>query len=446
MFIIISVDQKDGFIRDGKLPWKVLDDLNNFQAITTTAPLGKTNVLIMGVNTWNTIPNLKKRICIVVTTGRTPLIKKEIDPILAGNLKDALNFPVVKNSFRTFVIGGARLVEEAFPLAEGWFITQIHQDYQCNQLIKIPEIIFRWSCSEFNMSYTGEVYSKPEDGYLGLLNRVLKNGEHRLTRNGLVYSVFSDHLNFDLTRFPLLTTKRMFLSGIVEELLMFLRGETQTRSLSEKGIRIWEPNTCQDYLNCINLPYQEGDMGPMYGYQWRNYGGKYISAEDHEEGLDTFENLLNELVQNPTSRRLILSSLNMNQVNQGVLWPCHGLVIQFYVQAGRLSCQMYQRSADVFLGLPFNIASYALLVEVICVLVTNRGRTLTPGHLHICLGDVHLYEEHVKAAIQQLVRPPFDFPRIQLVTSVTQAEDIRAEDFVLSEYTSYPTIKAKMIA
>lgn len=277
-----------------------------------------------------------------------------------------------------------------------------------------------------------------EQAYLDLLALVLQQ-PLRQTRNGLTRSLFGAELKIDLQEgFPLLTTKKMFFRGIVEELLFFLRGETQTKTLEEKGINIWKGNTSKEFLASRNLPYEEGDMGPMYGAQWRGTNG----------GPDQLKALLAELVSNPHSRRLIMTTLNVNDVEKGVLWPCHGLVVQFYVGSTipTLDCKMYQRSADVFLGLPFNIASYALLVEIIA-----HTLGMKPGNLFISLGDIHLYESHTQVAVEQLERKSKSLPTLKIGKDFvgdpqTFIETLTFEDFKLENYYSHPALKVEMVA
>ncbi len=451
MYLIIAFDQKFGIAANGKIPWSIPEDLSHFAALTKTAPEGEQNAVIMGARTWNATPYFDKRINIVVTTGKTPLIDKSFSPYLASSLKSAEEIARNLNAFRIFVIGGARLLKESSRYVIGSFLTRINGDFSCDIVLphrfdsEDDKLSFPFPSGSF--CYRGDLKTyieKSEWKYLELLWKVMREGEIRQTRNGVTRSIFSADLEFSLDRFPLLTTKKMFLTGILEELLFFLRGETDTKKLSEKGVRIWEPNTNREFLNKMGLDYPEGYMGPMYGYQWRSYGKPY---QEQSGGFDTWKDLIRDLCSDPNSRRLIMTTLNMSQVKEGVLWPCHGLVVQFYVSSDRkLSCKMYQRSADIFLGMPFNIASYAALVHVVCAIVTNLGHPMTPGKLYLSFGDVHIYEEHISAAAQQLIRPAFDFPRLTLSTSVKQVEDINVEDFELTEYTCYPRIPARMIA
>jgi thymidylate synthase len=282
-----------------------------------------------------------------------------------------------------------------------------------------------------------------EKQYLQMLLETLETGEYRNTRNGITYSKFFKTISFDLADgFPLLTTKKMFWKGIVEELLFFIRGDTDTTILSEKGVHIWELNTSNSFLEEKKLPYKEGDMGPMYGYQWRFFNKPYVT-ETQETGVDQLKKVIHEIKTNPNSRRILMSTFNPEQVEQGVLYPCHSIVIQFYVEKGRLSCSMYQRSCDIFLGCPFNIASTSLLLHIVSML-TN----LEPGLVHMIFGDYHIYEEHKNVISEQLHREPYPLCNINIkkFTTLEEVEMSTLEDYQLINYKYYPPIRAIMIA
>ena len=285
-----------------------------------------------------------------------------------------------------------------------------------------------------------------ETQYLSLLSDTLQNGEKRETRNGITLSKFFTTMSFDMKDgFPLLTTKKMFWKGIVEELLFFIRGDTNTNLLSEKGIHIWDKNTNQEFLDKQQLPYEPGDMGPMYGYQWRFFNKPYRleNKEIKEKIIDQLQFVINEIKTNPHSRRIIMTTFNPSQVDQGVLYPCHSIVIQFYVEQERLSCSMYQRSCDLFLGCPFNIASTSLLLHIISQLTGYQ-----PGKVNMVLGDYHIYQEHVNAVKEQLQREPYPLCTLQMkpFRSLEEVELSSKYDFTLLEYQFHPTITARMVA
>ncbi len=257
--------------------------------------------------------------------------------------------------------------------------------------------------------------------YLNLLRTILEQGHQKTDRtNTGTLSIFGHQMRFDLSQgFPLLTTKKLHLKSIIVELLWFLKGDTNIRYLNEHRVSIW--NEWAD---------ANGDLGPVYGKQWRSW-----STADGR-AIDQIQILLNQLKTNPDSRRLLVCSWNVGEINQMALPPCHCL-FQFYVADGRLSCQLYQRSADVFLGVPFNIASYALLTLMIAQVVG-----LKPGEFIHTLGDAHLYLNHLEQAKAQLGRTPYALPKMTLNPDVTDLFAFQVEDFVLSDYQCHPHIKA----
>jgi thymidylate synthase len=260
-----------------------------------------------------------------------------------------------------------------------------------------------------------------ERQYLDLLAEVLEGGALKSDRTGTgTRSVFGRQLRFPLhERFPLLTTKKLHLKSIIIELLWFLRGETNVRWLQERGVTIWD-----EWADA------SGELGPVYGYQWRHW-----RAPDGRE-IDQIRQVLRSIRTKPDSRRHVVSAWNPADVDRMALPPCHAL-FQFYVAEGRLSCQMYQRSADLFLGVPFNIASYALLT-----LMVAQVCDLRPGEFVLTLGDAHLYLNHLEQAREQLARAPRSFPRMRLNSTVRDLFEFRYEDFVLEGYDPHPAIKA----
>ncbi|MGI9045635.1 MAG: thymidylate synthase [Burkholderiales bacterium] len=263
--------------------------------------------------------------------------------------------------------------------------------------------------------------------YLDLLQHLLDHGIRKDDRTGTgTLSVFGHQMRFDLSAgFPLLTTKKVHLKSIIHELLWFLRGETNTKYLTDHGVSIW--NEWAD---------ERGELGPVYGKQWRSWP----TADGR--GIDQFSNVLAQIDSNPDSRRLIVSAWNVGELDKMALVPCHAF-FQFYVApasgAGprRLSCQLYQRSADVFLGVPFNIASYALLT-----LMVAQVCELAPGDFVHTFGDAHLYLNHIGQAREQLRREPRPLPRMQLSPAVRNIFDFRYDDFTLTGYDPHPAIRA----
>ncbi len=275
--------------------------------------------------------------------------------------------------------------------------------------------------------------------YLDLLDRILREGVRRDDRTGTgTLSVFGHQMRFDLRAgFPLLTTKKLHLRSILHELLWFLRGETHVGSLQEAGVRIWDEWATAEQT--ARFGRAEGDLGPIYGHQWRNFGATPRPDGTWEaDGVDQILRLLDELRHNPNSRRLIVTGWNPKEADQVALPPCHTL-FQLYVSQGELSCQLYQRSGDVFLGVPFNIASYALLTLMIAQVAGLR-----PGDFVHTLGDAHLYSNHLEQARLQLTRAPRPLPRMVLNPAVTDLFAFRFEDFRLEGYDPHPHIKAEV--
>ena len=257
--------------------------------------------------------------------------------------------------------------------------------------------------------------------YHDLLRLVLEHGAPRADRTGTgTLSVFGAQARFDLReRFPLLTTKKLHLKSIIHELLWFLRGDTNVRSLNEKGVTIWD-----EWADA------NGELGPVYGAQWIRWRGADGAV------INQIDNVIAEIKRNPESRRLIVSAWNVADLDRMALPPCH-VLFQFYVRDGELSCQLYQRSADLFLGVPFNIASYSLLTMMVAQVCDLR-----PGEFIHTFGDLHLYQNHLDQAREQLSREFRPLPRMQLNAAVKSIYDFRFEDFVLSDYDPHPAIKA----
>ncbi|MEW5824233.1 MAG: thymidylate synthase [Pseudomonadota bacterium] len=259
--------------------------------------------------------------------------------------------------------------------------------------------------------------------YLDLMRHVREHGARKEDRTGTgTLSVFGHQMRFDLAQgFPLLTTKKVHLKSIIHELLWFIRGETNIRYLKENGVTIWD-----------EWADGNGELGPVYGAQWRSWRTADGSP------IDQLAQVIDQIRTHPDSRRLIVSAWNVGEVPQMALPPCH-LLFQFYVANGRLSCQLYQRSADIFLGVPFNIASYALLTMMIAQ-VTG----LKPGEFVHTLGDAHLYLNHLEQAELQLSREPRPLPTLTLNPERRRIEDFVFEDFILENYTPHPAIKAEV--
>lgn len=276
---------------------------------------------------------------------------------------------------------------------------------------------FMIECTKNKDSPRGEERMKQ---YLDLCKHILHNGTEKEDRTGTgTISTFGYQMRFDLQEgFPLVTTKKLHVKSIIHELLWFLNGDTNIKYLQDNGVRIW--NEWAD---------ENGDLGPVYGYQWRSW------PTPDGESVDQIAKLIEQIKHNPDSRRLIVSAWNVANVDSMALPPCHTM-FQFYVANGKLSCQLYQRSADVFLGVPFNIASYALLTMMVAQVCE-----LEPGEFIHTLGDAHIYSNHIEQVNLQLGREPKKLPKMKLNKEVTSIFDFKYEDFTLVDYEAHPHIK-----
>lgn len=476
MFNIIAATDVHGVIGDeGTIPWRCKKDLEFFKTMTLHG------CVIMGRKTWESLPvkPLPERINIVVSSTLKPnQTKMHKDYYVTCDFQSAYELATSMSTNKIFVIGGKHLYMEALihPCLNKVYLTRL--PIECQKLVNpvyFPEIKLDPTMCLTNTSvqtvavkcnkvttvtpaqfetYERKSADRGEQGYLNLLTTLINHGDYRNTRNGQVASMFSYDLSFDLQHhFPLLTTKRLPWNMIVKELFHFVNGSTDAKQLQEQNIHIWDGNTSREFLDKVGLEhYQEGDMGPMYGFQWNHFGAKYQGC-DHDytnQGFNQLQYVMETLEKDPMSRRSIMTTFNPQQSDQGCLYPCHGITVQFYVlerhNVRYLDCKMYQRSADAFLGLPFNIASYGFLMHMMCATLTKRSNiTYKPRKLHMSLGDVHVYEEHFSAVKEQITREPFIPPTV----SITPKESLYQydiSDFVVNDYHHHPAIRAKMKA
>jgi len=503
--IIVAVDSDYGIAKDSKIPWDITEDSNYFHDVTTRSYSSNNtrNAVIMGKTTWKALPKeyrgLKNRINIVISTSMTEQELNEdnttnIEAYLAKSYSEAIKLcnKLTKNKIdQIFICGGSKIYEEAFKDFDYLYLTMINKSYKCDTFCFIPgfskdelcvfnksKILYfeKFKCIDkistdkvevtFAKYCKKELYNESvnqnyeEKQYIDILRNIIQTGDYRKTRNANTYCVFNKTMTFDLSRsFPIITTKKVFFRGVFEELIFFLKGDTNSNHLVEKGVKIWEANTSRNFLDDNKKfykngePYKVGDMGPMYGFNWRHFGAEYVDM-DHDytgKGFDQLNYCINLIKKDPTSRRIIMTTFNPANANEGVLYPCHGISIQFCVEDGsKLSCMMVQRSADEFCGIPFNLSSYSLLVYFLCEVINNddtyKGPKLSPGRLIMEFGDTHLYEEHYTQAIRQILREPYKFPKLKINRKVTDITDFKFEDLELVDYTSYPNIPARMIA
>jgi len=480
MNAILSLDLKNNYAKQGDLVFSHRDDLRNFNKCTK----GKT--IIMGRLTYESLPcKLPMRKHIVISST---VISDVPDVIRIPSWNAVLEYLQRENIQKEscWVIGGASIWREAFEmkLISTVLLTRWFADGSGDQSFAIDRYIDGWSnVIKSTFMGTADITSGPivpgfqiqqidrpseqlnntnHYEYRSIARDIITNAAPRKTRNATTYSSFGHTLSYDLRDgFPLITSKRVFWRGVLQEFLFFWRGDTDTCVLSDQNINIWKGNTSREFLDKMGLSYPEGMMGPMYGYQFRYYGIPYngITGKpttiDRSHSTDQLVQLINGLVQDPYSRRHLITAYNPSQVNEGVLYPCHSITVQFYVDAdGSLSMQTYQRSCDLFLGVPFNIASSALMLTAIAGIVSR-----VPGKMRMVLGDVHVYDTHIDAVKEMLSRnetslPTVIFDSTECRISSSDTLDTISEKigklvdthFVLSEYNPAPSIKVPMIA
>lgn len=490
--IVLTCDKTYGISKstpdnENAIPWNISREMLFFQTLTLveTDELDKENSVIMGRNTADTLDApLTRRVNIVITSQSNYRANEGF--YSSKTLDQALILIKTMHITRTnkvFVIGSAHLVLEAIKhkRCRTIYLNVIDDDYQCD--IKLAtEFIDTLNSESYDLDYRTEdavctvrqldqrikfnkyTYYNPEEfEYLQLLDKILTTGEYRKTRNANTYSIFGEKLVFDMKNgFPLLTSKEMFHRGILEELLFFLRGDTNTKKLEDKKVTIWHSNTTKEFIDSNNKNLQEYDMGPMYGFQWRHFNAPYQGCDyDYSgQGIDQLKQVIDTIVLDPNSRRIEMTTFNPVQVELGVLHPCHGLFTQFYVEHGRISLQMTQRSVDSILGMPFNIASYAALLHIVTNLVNNHAERkhvidYTPGKLIMVFGDTHIYSDeqadHVELAKQQIKMKfmTYTFPEFHLrvkLKSINDLMTLSVTDINIVNYVSNGPLKAKMVA
>jgi dihydrofolate reductase/thymidylate synthase len=502
---IVSIDDNNRIGYNNELLYDIKEDKQYFNYITKGCA-DKQNIVLMGRNTWDSIPTkhrpLKDRVNVVFSNANVHHFTNSGEVTVVKNLDDFIKHVAIKYN-EIFIIGGALMYESCINHKDiniqKIYITKV----KCNSTeqiklditkIKIfPNIDLNeyYLSSEYKIitnNYKSILYNNTKDSlyctfkiytknindtmityndlyksfkysnedeyhYLKLMSNILNNGNIRKTRNAITKSLFGEQLSFNLKKnFPLLTTKKMFLRGIFEELSWFIKGHTNSKILENKKVNIWKGNTSQTFINKTNLPYNEGDIGNMYGFQLRHSGEKYkdCNTDYTGKGFDQIEYCLNLLKTDKYSRRIIMTTFIPHEAQFGVLYPCHGITIQFYVkeinEINYLTCHMYQRSADMFLGVPFNITSYSLFVYLICEILNNENYVFTPDRLIISFGDIHIYEEHFENAKNQIKRIPFNFPQLSLKNKKNKLENFIWEDLEVTNYNSYNSIKATMIS
>lgn len=459
MKIITAFTNKSfGIGKGNKLPWNIPEDLKRFNNIT------KENTVVMGRNTWLSLKQnpLTNRFNIVVTSNDI-----EVDDTnLVFVNKDALDsLSTVINYGDVYIIGGTQLYRHFMGKVDTIMATVIEQQFDCDTFFPIEDFhkYYLMSSSPVQYSLVGNVNYRyitykmrsdnqphPEFQYLDLMRRILTVGEARPDRTGVgTLAIFGSQMRFDLENsVPFITTKNLSWKMVIHELLWFLSGSSNSKDLEKNGVNIWKGNTSREFLDARGLKgYEEGDVGPLYSHSFRSFGADYkgCNADYTNKGIDQFVNILHSLKTDPYSRRHVMTMLNPMVVDECVLMPCHGIAIQYYVSGDDtdpyLSCHVYCRSSDTFLGLPFNIASYSILTHLVAKLCNMK-----PKELIISTGDTHIYANHVEQVRAQLTRSPLPFPKLTIRNDVLtkNINEITIDDFIVDGYISYPAIKAPM--
>lgn len=456
--IIVCTDSIGGIGKDGSIPWKLPSDMKRFKQITSEVnSKGAINAIIMGRKTWESLPkgSLPNRINIVISRSLSEATSVIDDAYIVSSLDEGLDLSKKLNAEKTFVIGGGQIYDIAItdPRCKYLYLTKLSQNFDCDIYFNFTGDGFKLINSEpliyEGLHYHNQLYVREnhdEINYLNLLENVLSEGIDKDDRTGVgIISCFGKKLEFNLKNgFPLLTSKFVPFQLTIKELLWFISGSTDNSILKNQKVHIWDGNTTKEFIEKMGLPYEEDDLGPMYGFQWRYSGAEYVDCKtDYSgKGVDQIKKVIDTIKSDPCSRRIILSAYNVADLDKMVLNPCHCMV-QFYVDTvrGELSAQMYQRSADLFLGVPINIASYALLTHMIAH-VCGLG----VGKLVICYGDAHIYKNHLDAVKTQLERRNLvkPFPELRIKRKVKDINDFVLEDFEIINYQREGRIKAPM--
>ena len=462
--LIVAIDETYGISKHGQIPWNIPIDRRTFARIT------KDNPVVMGYNTWLSLPNrpLKGRVNVVFSRNHTI---DDDDVIVVKNKEEFFKLSLPN----AFIIGGKQIYDLFIDYIDFSYVSVIHGDFKCDvKFDRIVEIrkelverklfedenhvgmtieIWRSKLPPISLNMIGLGKEIGEQPYINLIKTILKKGVFRNDRTGTgTISVFSpEDVRFDLENdiVPLITTKYVPYKTVIKELLWFIKGQTDAKILQRENVHIWDKNSSESFLKDHGLEYEEGVLGPVYGWQWRRSGAEYdpryadsndiVSGGGKHKGFDQISYVIDQIRTNPTSRRIIIDSWAPNQLDQMALPPCH-MFAQFYVTGDKkLSCKLYMRSSDVFLGLPFNIFSYSVLTKMIA----NECK-LPARELIVSFGDAHLYTDHIEQAKTLINRIPYPFPL--LIIEKKPFFDLEMNDFKFFNYYHHPKIVAKMSA
>jgi thymidylate synthase len=415
--IIVAADEKNGIGKNGSIPWHNKNDMAFFRRMTTGG------TVIMGRITYESIGRLLPNRQNIVITSRTDIIGPEI----ASSFNDAIN---LSNKDKVNVIGGGVLYKDTIEEANNIYLTRIKGNYDCdvffpaipgwfieveNIMLDDYTIVYRY------LNVKASVCESGEYEYLRLLRKIIRKQPSNNRTRVMTRNIYNKMMSFKIEKvgedtyaFPSITTKKMYYKGILLELLWFLRGETNTKWLVDRGVHIWDVNTSREYLDSIGLcKYDSGEAGPIYGYQWCNWNGR---------GINQIKKIIEQLRTTPESRRIVLSAWNVEQLDDMALPPCH-MIYVFNVSNGYLYCSMTQRSGDMFLGVPFNISSTAILTILLAKL-----SGLIPKKISITIANAHIYETHIDSVLEQITRRPLKQPIIS-VPNIKEYDDILNLEF-----------------
>lgn len=461
MKLILAVTKNGGIAKDGKIPWKIKEEINFFKNMTLN------HTVVMGRKTFESIGKpLPDRNNIVIGKGHYSLLD-------AVKIIDKLE----KDGETVWLIGGVKLAESLEHLVDEIFLSVIKDDYECDLFapqyvlnsLQTIERLFKNTNKDFIFKdicapriYATHPYytvyqcflteNSEERAFQRMIKRIVVEGVFHEERTGMgTQSIFGHQLTFSLenNRFPMSTLRKSFFRGIFEELMWFLRGQTNSKILSEKGVSIWEDNSRRDVLDKLNLAHlEEGDCGPIYGFQWRHWGAQYINCKtDYEgKGIDQISNIIKEIKNNPFSRRLLLSGWNVSELKEMCLPPCHTFY-QFEVSPSEdkgpnyLSCHYYQRSSDVLLAGHWNITSAALFTILLAHFCGLRPKKVVASY-----GNVHIYNNHRHSLDEYLGRYPFQYPKIFINPKSPRNNlwDYQFEDITVKGYITHPQISLDM--